>query len=216
MEDLKNKVFLVKVPFEVTKFLKDSSERKVGQFKIFLNKKRNNKPEFVMEFNKQSGPKNFSFLYSKTNDFFYFNDQDRKEDIKINNIDNFGKLILRDEDESNKLIENIKLRETNKSNEIQVKEIVDGEKVYKPANEIQLSDKKYLGRDKKEKRVRKPEMEVINIIREIVPKNKNITPKEIADIYDIPENQVKEVMAKICDRIDDGTRKGCYVLKLEL
>ena len=96
------------------------------------------------------------------------------------------------------------------------KEIVDGEKVYKPANEIQLSDKKYLGRDKKEKRVRKPEMEVINIIREIVPKNKNITPKEIADIYDIPENQVKEVMAKICDRIDDGTRKGCYVLKLEL
>ena len=50
----------------------------------------------------------------------------------------------------------------------------------------------------------------------IVHNNKNITPKEIADMEEVPENQVKEIMAKICEHMDDGTRKGYYVLKDEI
>ena len=218
MEELKNKVFLVKVPTEITKFLKESNENKsVGNLKIFLKKKRaNGKPVFVMDFDKKNGPKKFSLFFNKTNDFFYFNDQDKKEDIKISNVDNFGKLILKDEIESNKLIENIYNRETNKSNVIQVREIVDGEKKYTAPKEIQLSDKKYIGKDKKEKRVRDSDENVISIIKSIIPENKKITPKEIADRYDIPENQVKELMNKICNHLDDGTRKGYYELKEEI
>jgi hypothetical protein len=216
MEELKNKVFLVKVPTEINKYLKESNENKVGHLKIFLNKKRaNSKPEFIMEFNKQDGPNHFSLIFNNTKDFFYFKDQNTKEDIKISNIDNFGKLVLKDEEESNKLIKNIYEREANKSNEIQVKEIVDGEKKYTAPREIQLSDKKFLGKDKKEKRVRKSEDVVIGIIKKEVTNNKKITPKEIADNYEIPENQVKEIMNKICNHYDDETRKGYYVLKDE-
>ena len=216
MEELKNKVFLVKVPTEINKYLKEANENKVGHLKIFLNKKRaNKKPEFIMEFNKQDGPNHFSLIYNKTDDFFYFKDQNTKEDIKISNVDNFGKLVLKDEAESNKLIKNIYMRETNKSNEIQVKEIVDGEKKYTAPNEIQLADKKGSGKDKKEKRVRKSEEIVIGMIKKEVQNNKKITPKEIADIYEIPENQVKEIMNKICIHYDDETRKGYYVLKDE-
>ena len=53
MEELKNKVFLVKVPKEVFDYLNESSDSKVGNLEIFLNKKRKNKPEFNLKFNKK-------------------------------------------------------------------------------------------------------------------------------------------------------------------
>ena len=212
-KELKTKLFLLKVPKEVLDFLEKSKDNQVGRLHLFLNKKRRKKPEILLKFNKSSGPKQFSLNFKKTNDFFYFYDQEKKEDIKINNIDNFGQLIIKDEEESNQLIENIFNRETNKSKEIQIKPVIDGERKYKPQEEIKLSNSKNIDKNKKEKRVRIPDEQVIKIVRDIVPKNKNITPKEIADMIDVPENQVKEIMGKICDRMDDGTRKGYYKLK---
>ena len=212
MEEFKNKVFLVKVPTEVLDYLNNSEESKVGNLEIFLNKKRKLKPEYTIKFNKTSGPSKFSFLFNKTNDYFYFTELDKKQDMKITNIDNFGRLIINDENESNKLIENIFNRETNKSKEIQVKEVKDKEKKYKRGEEIQLTDKKYMDKDKKEKRVRMNENELEKYIRTNIPKNKYLTPKEIADKLDIPENQVKELMNKICEIMTDGKKKF-YQLK---
>ena len=165
-----------------------------------------------MKFNKTQGPNSFSFFFNKTSDIFYFTEQDKKEDMNISNIDNFGKLIINDEMESNKLIENIFSRETNKSKEIQIKEVKDKEKKYKRGEEIQLTDKKYIDKDKKEKRVRMNEDELELYIRKNIPKNKYLTPKEIADKLDIPENQVKELMNKICETMTDGKKKF-YQLK---
>ena len=218
MEDLKNKVFLVKIPKELFEYLKDSkesSDNKVGELKVFLNKKRK-KPEFNLIFNKENGPKKFSLNFNKTNDYFYFYDQEKKEDMKIYNIDNFGKLIIKDKEESDKLIENIFRRESNKSKDIAVKQVKDVENKYTPSKEIQLTDKKYVNKDKKEKRVRKDQNEVENYIIDIVSKNKYITPKEIADALDIPENQAKDTLNKLCDLYMDHTiRKKFYKLKNE-
>ena len=212
MEDIKNKVFLVKVPTEVLDYLNNSTESKVGNLEILLNKKRKINPEYNIKFNKTNKPNKFSFVFNKTSDFFYFTEQEKKEDMKMSNIDNFGKLIINDEMESNKLIENIFSRETNKSKEIQVKEVKDKEKKYKRGEEIQLTDKKYMDKDKKEKRVRMNENELEKYIRINIPKNKNLTPREIADKLDIPENQVKELMNRICDIMTDGKKKF-YQLK---
>ena len=214
MEELKNKVFLVKILKEVSDYLKESSDSKVGNLEIFLNKKRKDKPEFNLKFNKKNGPKNFSLNFNKTNDYFYFYDQEKKEDMKIYNIDNFGKLIIKDENESNKLIENIFRRESNKSKDIAVKQVKDIENKYTPSKEIQLTDKKYANKDKKEKRVRKEQNEVDNYIIDIVSKNKYITAKEIADDLDIPENQAKDTLNRLCEIYsDNSTRKKFWKLK---
>ena len=211
MDEIKNKVFLVKVPTEVLDYLNNSKDSTVGNLEIFLNKKRK-KPAYTIKFNKTTGPKKFSFVFNKTNDFFYFTEQDKKEDMKINNIDNFGRLIIGDEDESNKLIENIYNREANKSKEIQIKEVKNKEKKYIRGEEIQLTGSKYSGKDKKEKRVRQDEKQIENYIRENIPKNRNLTPKEIADYFEAPENQVKEILNRICDYMQDGKKKY-YQLK---
>ena len=215
MEELKNKVFLVKVPKEIFDYVNESKESKVGHLEVFLNKKRKNKPEYKIKFNKNTGPKNFSLFFNKTTDYFYFIEQKKEEDMKITNIDNFGKLIVSDENESIKLIENIYNRETNKSKEIQVKQIKDQENKYKHSEAIQLTGNKYVDRDKKEKRVRKENSYVEAKIRELIPNNKYISHKEIADLLDVPEKQVKEILDQICDlMVDDANnRKKFYKLK---
>ena len=207
MEELKNKVFLVKLPKEVFDYLNNSSESKVGNLEVFLNKKRKNQGEYNLKFNKSSGPKNFSLFFNKTNDFFYFNDQEKKEDIRINNIDNFGKLIIKDEDESNQLIENIFNRELNKTKEIKISDKKMSHQ------EIQLTDKRYADKDKKEKRVQKPREKVEPEIRKMITNEPYLTIKEIADILDIPESQVKTILNEICDLMIDVKKKKFYKLK---
>ena len=213
MEELRNKVFLVKLPKEVFDYLNNSSESKVGNLEVFLNKKRKNQAEYKFKFNKTTGPNNFSLTYNKTSDFFYFTDQEKKEDIKLNNIHNFGKLIIKDENESTKLIGNIFNRELNKTKEIEIKHIADKEKKYIHCKEIQLTDKKYDDKDKKEKRVQKPREEVEPQIRNMISKDPNLTVKIIADNLDIPESQVKEILKQICDLMIDGKKKKFYKLK---
>jgi hypothetical protein len=212
-KELMNKIFLLKLPKETFEYMQSSSENQIGNLTVLLNQKR--KPEITIKFNKPNGPKTFSLISNKTNDFFYFYDQERKEDIKINNIDNFGKLIVKDENENDQLIENIYKRETNKSNEIQIKQVSNKEKKYKPHEEIKLTGKKYVDRNKKEKRVRKEKDEAIMCIKECIQKNNYATPKEIADELDIPENQVKEILNEICERKGDDKLKY-YQLKDEI
>jgi hypothetical protein len=209
-KELRNKIFLLKLPKETFEYIQNLSDNQVGNLTVLLNQKR--KPEITVKFNKPNGPKTFSFISNKTNDFFYFYDQERKEDIKINNIDNFGKLIVKDENENDQLIENIYKRETNKSNEIQIKPVSNKEKKYKQHEEIKLTGKKYVDRNKKEKRVRKEKDEAIMLIKESLAKKKYATPKEIADEIDIPENQVKEILNEICERREDDKFKY-YQLK---
>ncbi len=213
MEELKNKVFLVKVPTELIEFLKNSKESKVGRMEVLLNKKRKNKPEYTLRFNKESGPSKFSLNFNQNKDFFYFKDQDKKEDIKINNIDYFGKLIINDENEEKKLIENIQ-KKSNKSKEIEVKIVKGNEKKYKEREEIQLTDVKYLNRDKKEKRVRIEKNKAVELIKHEIAQNNRLNAKEIADKHDIPESQVKEILNEYFDIMIDGKEKY-YQLKEE-
>jgi len=212
-KELRNKIFLLKLPKETFDYIQNSSEDQVGNLSVLLGQKR--KPEITIKFNKPNGPKTFSLISNKTTDFFYFYDQEPKESIKINNIDNFGKLIVKDESENDQLIENIYKRETNKSNEIQIKAVSNKEKKYKPHEEIKLTGKKYVDRNKKEKRVRKEKDEAVMLIKESITKNKYLTPKEIADELDIPENQVKEILNEICERRGDERAKY-YQLKDEI
>ena len=207
MEELKNKVFLVKLPMEVFDYLNNSSESKVGNLEVFLNKKRKNQAEYNLKFNKSSVPKNFSLFFNKTNDFFYFNDQEKKEDIRLNNIDNFGKLIIKDENESNQLLKNISNIELNKTKEIKIS---DKKTTHQ---EIQLTDRRYADKDKKEKRVQKPREKVEPEIRKMITKEPYLTVKEIADILDIPESQVKTILNEICDLMIDVKKKKFYKLK---
>ena len=207
MDELKNKVFLVKLPKEIFDYLNNSSESKVGNLEVFLNKKRKNQAEYNLKFNKSSGPKNFSLFFNKTSDFFYFNDQERKEDIRINNIDNFGKLIIKDENESTQLIENIFNRELNKTREIKISD--------KKVNhqEIQLSDRRFADKDKKEKRVQKHREKVEPVIRNMIANQPYLNVKEIADALDIPESQVKTILNEICDLMIKKKKKKFYKLK---
>ena len=197
----------MKLPKEIFDYLNNSSESKVGNLEVFLNKKRKNQAEYNLKFNKSSGPKNFSLIFNKTSDFFYFNDQERKEDIRINNIDNFGKLIIKDENESTQLIENIFNRELNKTREIKISD--------KKVNhqEIQLSDRRFADKDKKEKRVQKPREKVEPVIRNMIANQPYLNVKEIADALDIPESQVKTILNEICDLMIDVKKKKFYKLK---
>ena len=217
MEELKNKVFLVKIPkdvFDYLKEFKESPESKIGNLEIFLNKKRKNKPDFNLKFNKKNGLNNFSLNFNKMNDYFYFYDQEKKEDMKLYNVDNFGKLIIKDEKECNKLIENIVKEESNKSKDIAVKRVKDIEKQIDSPKEIHLTDKKYANTDKKVRRIKKDQNEVDKYIIDNVPKNPYITAKEIADDLDIPESQAKETLKRLCEEYTEkSTRRKLYKLR---
>ena len=109
MEELENKTFLIKVRSELFEYLKsENKHEKVGKLKVFLNKKRN-KPEFIFHFNKKEEPKTFSLSYNKTNDFLYFGDKETKEGFKVGNVDNFGNLIINEEEIADELIKDAEL-----------------------------------------------------------------------------------------------------------
>ena len=79
--------------------------------------------------------------------------------------------------------------------------------------EIQLTDKRYADKDKKEKRVQKPREKVEPEIRKMITNEPYLTIKEIADILDIPESQVKTILNEICDLMIDVKKKKFYKLK---
>ena len=139
MEDLKNKTFLLKVPTELFEYLhSQNSNEEVG--KLYLNQKRS-KPEYIFKFSKKKDPKKFALSFDKTIDFFYFYLNEKKDESKINNIDNFGKLGFKEEEVANELIKNIFDREKNNVKTIQIKEVKDKEKRYLNQDEIQLTGK---------------------------------------------------------------------------
>ena len=212
MEELENKTFLIKVRSELFEYLKsENKHEKVGKLKVFLNKKRN-KPEFIFHFNKKEEPKTFSLSYNKTNDFLYFGDKETKEGFKIGNVDNFGNLIINEEEIADELIKDAYNLEKNKR-EIKVREVKDGEKRYVQHEEIKLSGNQFIERDKKEKKIRIDNEKLKGFIKDEVKKNNYITPSQISDKYNVPEAQVKEIMDKICDKIAGANRKYSYKLK---
>jgi hypothetical protein len=212
MEDLKNKTFLLKVPTELFEYLNSqNSNEEVG--KLYLNQKRS-KPEYIFKFSKKKDPKKFALSFDKTIDFFYFYLNEKKDESKINNIDNFGKLGFKEEEVANELIKNIFDREKNNVKTIQIKEVKDKEKRYLNQDEIQLTGK--IPGNKKEKKIRIEEDKVIEIVKKEVKNDNFITPKQISDIYGISEAQVKEIMDRICDKFDGGNRKNYYQLKDEI
>ena len=211
MEDLKNKAFLIKVPTELFEYLKtQNSNEEIG--KLYLNKKRAS-PEYIFRFGKKKDPKKFSLSFNKTEDFFYFFLKDKKDESTINNIENFGRLIINEEKEANELIKNIFDREKQSVKTILVKEVKDRELRTINKDEIQLTGRQFQ-KDKKEKKTRmEDENELTEIIKKEVIKDKNITPKIISDNYNISEAQIKGIMDRICDKYDAGNRKVYYQLK---
>jgi len=170
MEELENKTFLIKVRSELFEYLKsENKHEKVGKLKVFLNKKRN-KPEFIFHFNKKEEPKTFSLSYNKTNDFLYFGDKETKEGFKVGNVDNFGNLIINEEEIADELIKDAYNLEKNKR-EIKVREVKDGEKRYVQHEEIKLSGNQFIERDKKEKKIRIDNEKLKGFIKDEVKKN---------------------------------------------
>ena len=213
MEELKNKTFLLKVRYDLFDYLKsENKHEKVGKLKVFLKKKRD-KQEFTFVFNKEKEPKKFSLSYNNTSDFIYFENKEAKDGIKINGVDNFGNLIIKEEDKANDFLKNIYSRENNKAKEIQIKEVKDREKKYVQHEEIKLSSKPFAGRDKKDKKIRIDDNELIEYVKKEVKTNNFVNPKLISDKYEVPEVQVKTIMEKICDKIPEGNRKFSYKLK---
>ena len=209
MEEFKNKTFLLKIRPDLFDFLNQQNEHeKAGKLKVFLNKKTN-RPEYIFQFNKEKEPKKFSLVFNKADNFIYF--EDKEKDGKISSIDYFGNLIISEEDKANEFVKNIYAKENDKSKEIQVKEVKDREVKYTKHEEIQLVGKP--NRDKKDKKVRIDDEELIEYVKKEVKNKNSITPAEISDKYNVPEDQVKTIMEKICDKIPGNKRKFLYKLK---
>ena len=212
MEEFKNKTFLLKIRSDLFDYLSTQNEHeKAGKLKVFLNKKTN-RPEYIFQFNKEKEPKKFSLVFDKTDNFIYF--EDKEKDGKISNIDFFGNLIISDEDKANEFVKNIFAKENDKSKEIQIKDVKDRELKYVKHEEIPLIGKP-MNRDKKDKKVRIEDEELIEIVKKEVKNKDSITPAEISDRYNVPENQVKTIMEKICDKTPGRKRKFFYKLKEE-
>ena len=218
MEELKNKTFLIKVRSELFDYLKsENKHEKVGKMKIFLDKKRN-RPEFIFHFNKEKGPKDYSLIYNEVKDFIYFENKelkDSKDEIKFNEIGNLGNLIVKEENEEDKLIKDIYNKEINKINSIQVQEVKDGDKRYIQHEPIHLSGKPTTDKDKKDKKLRIEDETLKLIVKKEVKNDEYITPAEISDKYSVPENQVKEILNKVCDKYSGQNRKYFYKIKDE-
>ena len=145
MEELKNKTFLLKVRADLFDYLKsENKHEKVGKLKVFLNKKRD-KPEFIFIFNKEKEPKKFSLSYNNTSNYIYFENKETKDGIKINSVDNFGNLIIKEQDKEDDFLKNIFSRENDKTKEIQIIEVKDREKKYVQHEEIKLSSTPFYG-----------------------------------------------------------------------
>ncbi len=213
MEELKNKTFLLKVRADLFDYLKsENKHEKVGKLKVFLNKKRD-KPEFIFIFNKEKEPKKFSLSYNNTSNYIYFENKETKDGIKINSVDNFGNLIIKEQDKADDFLKNIFSRENDKTKEIQIIEVKDREKKYVQHEEIKLSSKPFYGKDKKEKKIRIDDNELIEYVKKEVKNNNFVNPKQISDKYEVPEVQVKDIIEKICDKIPEGNRRYSYKLK---
>ena len=209
MEEFKNKTFLLKIRSDLYDFLAQQNEHeKAGKLKVFLNKKTN-RPEYIFQFNKEKEPKKFSLIFDKTDNFIYF--EEKEKDGRISSIDYFGNLIINDEDKANEFIKNIYAKENDKSKEIQVKEVKDREVKYVKHEEIQLIGRP--NRDKKDKKVRIDDEKLIEYVKKEVKNKDSITPAEISDKYSVPEDQVKTIMEKICDKIPGKKKKYSYKLK---
>ena len=214
MEEFKNKTFLVKIRSDLFDFLtKQNKHDKVGKVKMFLNKKTN-RSEYIFQFNKEKEPKKFSLVFDKTDNFVYFEDKETKDGIKISNIDNFGNLIIAEEDIANEFVKNIFAKENDKSKEIQIKEVKDREVKYQKHEEIELKGKQF-NRDKKDKKVRIDDLTLIEYVKTEVKKNSFISPLFISDKYNVPEDQVKTIMEKICNKTPGKKRRFIYELKDE-
>ncbi len=149
-------------------------------------------------------------IFNKTDNFVYF--EDKEKDGKISSIDYFGNLIISDEDKANEFVKNIYAKENDKSKEIQIKEVKDREVKYVKHEEISLIGKP-MSKDRKDKKVRIDDEELIEYVKKEVKNKETVTPGEISDKYSVPEDQVKKIMEKICDKIPGKKRKFLYKLK---
>ena len=214
MEELKDKTFLIKIRTELFEYLQSQKHEKVGKVKIFLDKKRN-RNEFIFHFNKEKEPKNFSLSYNKVDDFIFFENKENKDELKFEKIDNFGNLIIKEEEAEKELIKNIFDKEKNKTKEIQIKEVKEGEKKYIKHEEIKLTGKQFQEKDKKDKKLRIDDEKLKAIVKKEVKDDQYITPALISEKYDVPETQAREILNKICDKYTGEKRKSYYKLKAE-
>ena len=211
MEEFKNKTFLLKIRSDLFEYLSSQNKHeKVGKLKIFLSKKTN-RPECIFHFNKENGIKNFSLKYDKVDNFIYFEDKDSKDNTKISSVDNFGNLLIAEEDEADEFVKGIYAKENDKSREIQIKQVEEREEKKYKQEEIKLSGRP--NRDKKEKKVRIDDDELTEYIKKEVRGNQNITPMIISDKYNVPEDQVKTIMEKICNKKPGKKKRFIYELK---
>jgi len=219
MEELKDKTYIIKVPNEIFKYLNDNKGKEIGKLQI-------SQGEMKMKFaiDKDSSKKSsendntpklpeFTLINRKTDDYFYFSEQVKKEeDLKLNKIHNFSKLILPREEESNQFIQKLTEQEMKKTKPIQIIPVKDIQNKINIENQKKTGFEKDYGNNKKDKRVRKDDRIVEEDLKEILRKGGKNHIKEMANTLDVPDGQVKEILKKIADEKTEGKRKY-YVLK---
>jgi hypothetical protein len=216
MEDLKDKIWIVKVPELVYNNILKSREKNIGQFDIFQTEKGT---EYKVSLNK-SEARQFNILANETNNFFTFKD-------KVTNIreaDGLGRFVSIDEVNSDKLTK-IVTNEQEANKPLIAIDFAKGRQTTESI--IPLSKFQYLAttdnwekalsqknrKDKNLKKTRRDKDELKTEIFDLFSEKKYWTNKELVAKLDQPENYLKEVLSEICDYIKSGPKKGCYELK---
>jgi hypothetical protein len=216
MEDLKDKVWIVKVPELVYNNILKSREKNIGQLDIYNTE---GGKEFKATLN-SSDARHFNVLVNESTNLFTFKD-------KVTNIrqaDALCRFVSIDETHSDKLTK-IVMNEEEANKPLIAIDFAKGRQTTESI--IPLSKFQYLAttdnwekalsqknrKDKNLKKTRRNKDELKTEIFDLFSEKKYWTNKELVAKLDQPENYLKEVLSEICDYIKSGPKKGCYELK---
>ena len=205
MENLKDKVFLLKVPSVV--YNEMINQKDLGHIDIipYPNSSNFKNPKIELYLNEKFPAKNFTINYNPTNYFFTFKEKKGKLS-KVKKIDYFGSCIAKDDNASDNIVKQLKNEINGKS--VSVKRVIGNQKINFDDYDIK-NDKKV----EKERRTRIDKNELKLKIFNLFSEKNYLTNKEIANQLQQPDSYLKEVLNEICDYISSGANKGCYVLK---
>jgi len=218
MDDLKEKVWIVKVPEIVYNNILKSKEKNIGNMEVY-NYNNSNTKSFKINLNNTEA-KHFNLMLSETNNFFTFKD---KVNV-LRSADGLGRFVSTDEFNSDKLTK-IVMEEQEQNKQLIAIDTAKGRQTTESI--IPLSKYQYIAttdnwekaisqknrKDKNLKKTRRDKEELKSEIFDLFSDKKYWTNKELVAKLDQPENYLKEVLGEICNYIKSGPKKGCYELK---
>lgn len=226
MDNLENKLWLVKVPEIIYRQIVTRSNKKseFGSLDIFeIKDKINYKILANIEGEENDNSCTFDLDYQivDNSNLFAFSNHEKPRCVNI-----LGKFIASDEKLSDILTQNVRKEEDNNKPSIMLEKsrarpqtqglIKLSEYQYIATNDSR--EKALIQRNRKEKnlkKTRKDKGELQSEIFQLFSEKKYWTKKELVSKLDQPENYLKEVLLEICNYIKSGPKKSCYELKTQ-